>query len=68
MSPAEYREYRTRSREALKYQRWRELRDYDHVAAWPVVADLLDLAVKHGAPKASSGLVEWQRALRRRRT
>ena len=66
MSPAEYAAHWKRVGPELKYQRWRELRQYDHATGWPAVADLLELAIAHGPPRKTSGLIEWQRALHRR--
>jgi hypothetical protein len=49
----------------LEEVRRRELQNYDHAASWPAVRSLLDLAVLHGQPRTTSGLVELQRLFQR---
>jgi hypothetical protein len=68
MSPAQYAAHWKTVGPELRYLRWRELREYDHASGWPTIAGLLDLAVSHGPPpECTSGLVEWQRALMRKK-
>jgi len=51
----------------LEEIRWQELRLYRHEDHWKTVEGLMEMAVAHGTPRTTSGLVEIQKLLHRKK-
>ncbi|MBT4864852.1 MAG: hypothetical protein HON53_07035 [Planctomycetaceae bacterium] len=49
----------------LEAIRRHELRNFDHQRERAAIDALLEMAVAHAVPRTTSGLVEWQRRLRK---
>lgn len=51
----------------LEEIRWKELREFRHEDKWEIVESLLEIGFVHRQPRKSSGLVELQKLLHRKK-